>query len=66
LSVDGDAEAGVEARVRAVGNKFKQLVPLLTNKDVSLLMRQGRSQDFISTEAKVESLVRGPGEAKPP
>jgi len=39
LSVDGDAEAGVEARVCKVGNKFKQLVPLLTNKDVSLLIR---------------------------
>jgi len=39
LNVDGDADAAVEARVRKGWNKFRQLVPLLTNKDVSLLMR---------------------------
>ena len=39
LSVDGDADAAVEARVRMGWNKFRQLVPLLTNKDVSLIMR---------------------------
>ena len=39
LSVDGDAEAAVEARIRIGWNKFRQLVPLLTNKDVSLIMR---------------------------
>ena len=39
LSVDGDADAAVEARVCKGWNKFRQLVPLLTNKDVSLLMR---------------------------
>ena len=33
LSVDGDA--AVEARIRIGWNKFRQLVPLLTNKDVS-------------------------------
>ena len=38
LSVDGDAEAAVEARIRIGWNKFRQLVPLLTNKDVSLIM----------------------------
>jgi len=38
LSVDGDADA-VEARIRTGWNKFRQLVPLLTNKDVSLIMR---------------------------
>ena len=37
LSVDGDADA--EARIRIGWNKFRQLVPLLTNKDVSLIMR---------------------------
>ena len=36
LSVDGDADAAVEARIRIGWNKFRQLVPLLTNKDVSL------------------------------
>ena len=34
LSVDGDADAAMEARIRIGWNKFKQLVPLLTNKDV--------------------------------
>jgi len=38
LSVDGDANAAVEARIRIGWNKFRQLVPLLTNKDVSLIM----------------------------
>ena len=32
LSVDGDADVAVEARIG--WNKFKQLVPLLTNKDI--------------------------------
>jgi len=36
LSVDGDADVAVEARIRIGWNK---LVPLLTNKDVSLIMR---------------------------
>ena len=39
LSVDGDADAAVEARIRIGWNKFIRLVPLLTNKDVSLIMR---------------------------
>ena len=37
--LDGDADAVVEARIRIGWNKFRQLVPLLTNKDVSLIMR---------------------------
>ena len=39
MSVDGDADAAVEARIRIGWNKFRQLVPLLTNKDVSLILR---------------------------
>jgi len=40
LSVDGDADAGdadaaVQARIWTGWNKFRQLVPLLTNKDAS-------------------------------
>jgi len=31
LSVDGDADAAVEARIRIGWNKFRRLVPLLTN-----------------------------------
>ena len=39
LSVDGDADAAVETRIQIGWNKFKQLVPLLTNKDISLTVR---------------------------
>ena len=39
LSVDGDADAAVEAGIRIGWNKFRQLVPLLTNKDVSLIIK---------------------------
>ena len=39
LSVDVEADAVVEARIRIGCNNFRQLVPLLTNKDVSLIMR---------------------------
>jgi len=31
LSVDGDADAAVEARIRIGWNKFRQLVPLVAN-----------------------------------
>ena len=41
LSVDGDADAAVEARIRIGWNKFRQLVPLLTDRDISLI-RRGR------------------------
>jgi len=44
LCVDGDADAAVEARIRIGWNKFRQLVPLLTNRDnwdISLI-RRGR------------------------
>jgi len=40
LSVDGDADAAVEARIRIGWNKFRQLVPLLTSKDVLLILRR--------------------------
>jgi len=39
MSVDGDADEAVEARIRIGWNKFRQLVQLLTNKDLSLIMR---------------------------
>jgi len=38
VGVDGDADAAVENRIRIVWNKFRQLVPLLTNKDISLIV----------------------------
>jgi len=39
LSVDGDVGAAVETRIRIGWNKFRQLVPLLTNKYMSLIVR---------------------------
>jgi len=39
LSVDGDCDAAVENRIQIGWNKFRQLVPLLTNKDISLKVR---------------------------
>jgi len=39
LSVDGDADAAVETKIRIGWNKFRQLVPLLTNNDISLIVR---------------------------
>ena len=41
MSVDGDADAAVEARLRIEWNKFRQSVPLLTNRNISLI-RRGR------------------------
>jgi len=41
LSVDGDANAAVEARIQIGWNKFQQLVALLTNRGISLI-RRGR------------------------
>ena len=39
LSVDGDADAAVEARIRMQWNKFRQSVTVLTNRDISLISR---------------------------
>jgi len=38
LSVDGDADAAVETRIQIGWNKFRQLVPLLTSKIISLIV----------------------------
>jgi len=35
----GDVDAAVETRIRTGWNEFRQLVSLLTNKDVSLIVR---------------------------
>ena len=40
-SVNGDADAAVEARIRIGCNKFRQLVPLLTDSDIYSI-RRGR------------------------
>jgi len=39
LSVDGGADAAVETRIQIGWNKLRQLVQLLTNKDISLIVR---------------------------
>ena len=39
LSVDRDADAAVENRIWIGWNKFRQLVPLLTNKDIWLIVK---------------------------
>jgi len=39
LSVDGDADAAVENRIPIGWNKFRQLVPLFTNKNISLKVK---------------------------
>jgi len=38
LNVDGDANVTVKNRIRTGRNKFRQLVPLLTDKDISLIV----------------------------
>jgi len=40
LSVDGDADAAVENRIRIGRMKFRHLIPLHTNKDISLKVRR--------------------------
>jgi len=39
LKIDRDADAALETRIQTGWNKFRQLVPLLTNKDISLIVR---------------------------
>ena len=48
LSVDGDADAAVETRIRIGWNKFRQLVPVLTIKDISVLRERLGSENIIS------------------
>ena len=51
LSADGDAVAAVETRFEIGWNKFRQLVPLLTNKDISLKVRGRLYSSCVCTEA---------------
>jgi len=55
-SVDRDADAAVEARIRIRWNKFRQLVPLLTNRDISLI-RRGRHGDGAGNTVDENSTV---------
>jgi len=54
LSVDGNADAAVEARIGIGWNKFRQLVPLLTNRDISLI-RRGRLYKAVKVKDEVPS-----------
>jgi len=47
LSVVGDADAAAEARIQIGWNKFRQLVPLLTNSDISLVRRGRLYSSFV-------------------
>jgi len=38
FNVDGDVDAAVETRIWIRWNKFRHLVPLLTNNDISLIL----------------------------
>ena len=53
LSVDGDADAAMENRIRIGWNEFRQLVSLLTNEDISLKVR-GR---FLPSEVSAFSAL---------
>jgi len=57
LSVDGDANAAMEARISTGWNKFGQLVPQLTNKDISLI-RRGRLYSTVVCEVVCYMEVR--------
>jgi len=39
LSAEGDADGAMETRIRIGWNKFRQLVPLLSSKDIALIVR---------------------------
>jgi len=57
LSVDGDVDAAVEARIRIGWHKFRQLVPLLTNRDISLI-RRGRLAMCCKKKILIEEMHR--------
>ena len=50
LSVDSDADAAVEARIRIGWDKFRQLVPLLTNRRGRLYSSCVRSSMLLGSE----------------
>jgi len=47
MGVLGFSGISLEARIRIGWNKFRQLVPLLTNKDVSFIMRGRLYSSFV-------------------
>jgi len=56
LSVDGNADAALEARIQTGWNKFRQLVPLLANSDISFI---GRGRLYSSCVRSVPVCLQG-------
>ena len=56
LSMDGDADAAVENRIQIGWNKFRQLVPLLTNKDMSLKMRERLYSSCVQSSSACQAM----------
>ena len=54
VSVDGDADAAVENRIQNGWNKFRQLVPLPTNKDISLKVTGRLYSDCVQSSMFME------------
>ena len=59
LSVDVDADAAVETRIIIGWNKFRHLVPLLINNDISLTVR-GRYTAIVCEAVCCMELRSGP------
>jgi len=59
VSVDGDTDVAVETRIQIGWNKFSKLVPLLTNKDMSLIVR-GRLYSSVCEVACCMEVRPGP------
>jgi len=47
LSVDGDADAAVENRIRIGWNKFRQLVLFIASKDILLIVRERLYSSYV-------------------
>jgi len=58
FSVDGDADAAMETRIG--WNKFRQLVLLVTNKDISLIVRQRLHSSCVREVVRCMEVRRGP------
>ena len=66
LSVDGDADAAVETRIQIGWNEFRQLVTLLTNKDISLTVRERLYSSCVQSSMLHQSETwTGPTAAQP-
>jgi len=57
LNADGDADAAVKTRIRTGWNKFRQLVPLLTTKDISLILRRRLYSSYVQSNIHTTILL---------